>query len=184
MAGMSRIRGGVSPKVIGGIVVLVILGAVVYVLNSPSGSSIPEPQAYYIDLNSGERFTANANLGPAPITLPERGEAVAAVMFGCGSCDAPFVGYVEKATPEYKSQAAELEEQAYGDAPLPVREEAQRIIDQGVLVAAWPEDAGANPSLTWVVRTSAEGKAIVDSVNEVCKGKRTRPCSPEISSAK
>lgn len=68
-----------------------------------TGLGEPVNPAYYQDVKTGKRFTAEATLIP-PITSPDGNEAVKVHLFTCDRNDPAkmFVGYYEKYTPEAK----------------------------------------------------------------------------------
>ena len=86
------------------IAVLVLISALVYMVSSSTGSKSKTPtHRWYYDVDAGKLFTDTVdNIGP--FEAPSGGEAVEAIIYGCGDCDDLKIAWLIKYTEEMKEE--------------------------------------------------------------------------------
>jgi hypothetical protein len=171
-----------NPLVTGAIAVLVVAGAVTYMVRSGAARRPRQPVTgvWYLDLVSGELFTAKSDqLPPIPTDqdLPNGEPAgVLAHVRSCGDCDDPsqrFIAWVEKYTPEAKE---------YILNPQPIAEEKVDPLmltpgEEGNLIALY-EPGVSWDQLDWVPADSEEGWEVMGKARERCDGGTPKECTP------
>lgn len=158
---------------IAGVVIAAILIGLAVLVVMRSNQPPPDPQAYYLDLSTGDLFVHTKRATP-PIDVPggAAGMGVRAAVIGCGDCSASNrkVAYIEKFSREAIAAMS----------ATPVDDEAaqrnQMTIMQGRLVAH-PPQGGAEPQ--WVSGETEAGITIVGAASTICGGGGGDWCKPE-----
>ncbi len=92
-----------NPSIAGGGAAVVLILGIVWMVSAMQGPGATEESgsAWYVDLQTGELFTAAASREP-PIQSPGGNKAVRAHLYSCGSCQKGerFIGYYERVRPE------------------------------------------------------------------------------------
>jgi hypothetical protein len=160
------------PAIIAVIAILIIVGCVIWTTRGNDGVT-PSQQIYFYDLGSGELFTADRAQEP-PVDAPSGAAlGVKAAVFSCGACtDDDFVIAFISTYSEPAREALQQRGQA-GEEDFDVQRDA--IIEQGMLVAALPED-GEQPR--WVPAMTPQGIAIASRTDKLCGDAPAKPCLP------
>ena len=124
---------------------------------------------WFYDLNTSELFDVPVKTHPpieAPSGKPFEGEpaGVRAYVYGCGSCDETFIGYLEKYTPEAKKIHDESEKHDSNTVGKARQEGAMlRRVDKG----------------PWVRNNSPEAGQIKVETVARCGKERVHTCYPQ-----
>lgn len=172
---------------IGAIVVLVVALTILWRQIAGGGPGSADYQAYYVDLNTGQIITANANQH-SPIDLSSEGGdpglAARAIVFACGECaneQDRFIAWVEKYPDEIKQKLDELKAQSteQGGGPMagPPSFMQMDYLMMNKLVSPFNLD---NPTkMRWVAVNSPAGTTLMNGIREPCPdGSRPAPCRP------
>jgi len=139
------------------------------------GSPTAGSSAYFYDLTTGRLITAPAS-SESPIDTPD-GQAVKALVAGCGSCSAENLRIVriEKLTDDARKALATMRNAASKGPVHPAQ--FGDIINKGTMVAEPAGKAGQDPQ--WVVQSSPRGMAVLSiTPQQSCQSEEAVFCSP------
>lgn len=148
----------------------IVLAAIVFIIYQSTGSEAPPPfpQAYY-SVDDGKSWFADDFNKDAPFTKDGQ-EAVRAYVFQCGE-GKPFVGYLEKYSPQALKEVQNHRQTMKLDPPPSLMEE---IMPAGILV----KKPGA-PASEWVSVEGNEAK-FDEATTVVCPDDGTpKPLQPQ-----
>jgi hypothetical protein len=158
------------------VALLVIGGAIAYVVYANRGTKFVAGSTYYYDLTSDaadplERlFTAPAAIPPIASPSGQADQGVVARVYSCDDCadqGSHFIGYLETNTKEAKAA-----QEQYTDPTSNEGRAAQLAIQNGRLVKK-VEDK------TWFSDLSMQGQQVISDVMKRCPGAAPKPCYPQ-----
>lgn len=147
--------------VIGIALALIVITGALWYITAQSGTKRAMNQAWYYDLDAGERFAGEVGQVP-PFTTAAGHTAVRAAVFTCGECAdkaSHYLAYLEKYSDAYIA--------AMGDAEAFTPD----IAEQGQLIRAAEGE-------TWHTAISAEGMKIVADARARCGNTPPKTCEP------
>lgn len=170
------LREQIQKPVVGYSVAGAVLAIAVFVaLTSGEEPARRITKVWFYDEDKNEQFIAPDTAIP-PITTPSGGaKGVRALVFGCGDCSDPFIGYLRTYPPEVAAEHREAVKAATAAtaAPKPGQQPAAALdLSRGLLVRGVEAE--------WFEATDAErfGR-LMSAVNERCAGKRPTQCYPD-----
>ncbi len=156
------------------VVLVVIVALGIWVMRPSSASGFE--QSYFWDIGAGELVVMPSDTLPPAAAPSGNGQAVAAVVMACGSCDdesSHFVARLEK----YSDEAKQLVEQMATnrpDDPEQVRQLEQQIA-AGRFIAE-PLSGPGEPQ--WISMMTPTAASMLSAPSKKCSGVSAEVCTP------